>query len=56
MSDEQRRQWAENLPDLSGTWVQVMDEHGLPGQAILDDYMQIMRDNNQPAIRQWNLH
>jgi len=56
ISDEQRRQWAENLPDLSGAWVRVMDEHGLPGQAILDDYMQIMRDNNQPAIRQWNLH
>lgn len=54
VADEQRRDWAENLPDLAATWVRVMNEHGLPGQVILDDYMQIMRDNNQPIVRQWD--
>jgi TRAP-type C4-dicarboxylate transport system substrate-binding protein len=54
VTDQQRQSWAENLPDLAGTWVRVMNEHGLPGQSILEDYMQIMRSNNQPIVRQWD--
>ncbi len=54
VSEQQRQEWADNLPDLAKNWVRVMDEHGLPGQAILEDYMQIMRDNNQPIVRQWD--
>jgi len=54
VSDEQRRIWAANLPDLAGDWLKVMEEHGLPGREILADYMQIMRDNNQPIMRDWD--
>jgi len=54
VSEDQRRIWASNLPDLAGDWVRVMEEHGLPGREILADYMQIMRDNNQPVMRQWD--
>lgn len=53
-SNELRLYWAEHLPDLAREWVRDMDEHGLPGRAILSDYMQIMRDNNQPIVRQWD--
>lgn len=54
VSEEQRQVWASNLPDLAGDWVSVMEENGLPGREILADYMQIMRDNNQPIMRQWD--
>ena len=54
VSSEQRRTWAANLPDLAGDWVKVMEEAGLPGREILAEYMQIMRDNNQPIMRQWD--
>lgn len=54
VTDEQRHNWAENLPDLAGTWIRVMEESGLPGREILADYMKIMRDNNQPIVRQWD--
>jgi C4-dicarboxylate-binding protein DctP len=54
VSEDQRRVWASNLPDLAGEWVKVMEEAGLPGREILADYMQIMRDNNQPVMRQWD--
>ena len=54
VSEEQRRLWASNLPDLAGDWVRVMEEAGLPGREILADYMQIMRDNDQPVMRQWD--
>ena len=54
VSEDQRLTWASNLPDLAGDWVKVMEEAGLPGREILADYMQIMRDNNQPIMRQWD--
>ena len=54
VSEDQRRVWASSLPDLAGDWVSVMEEAGLPGREILADYMQIMRDNNQPIMRQWD--
>lgn len=54
VTEEQRRQWAENLPDLAGDWVSSMEKKGLPGREILADYMQIMRDNDQPIMRQWD--
>ena len=54
VSEDQRRLWASNLPDLAGEWVKVMQEAGLPGREILADYMQITRDNNQPVMRQWD--
>ncbi len=53
VSEGQRVAWASNLPDLAGEWVRVMEEAGLPGREILADYMQVMRDNNQPVMRQW---
>lgn len=49
----ERRAWAQRLPDLSAAWVESMNKKGLPGKEILADYMQIMRENNQPIMRQW---
>ena len=54
LTEEQRREWAENLPNLADDWVVSMEKKGLPGRAILEDYMQAMRDNNQPIMRQWD--
>jgi hypothetical protein len=31
-----------------------MQAKGLPGRAILGEYMRIMRDNDQPIARQWD--
>lgn len=50
---EQRMSWAANMPDMSESWVEAMERAGLPGRQILDDYMQIMQDNNQEIIRFW---
>ena len=49
----ERQAWAQRLPDLSAAWVESMNKKGLPGKEILADYMKIMRDNNQPIMRQW---
>ena len=54
LTEQQRREWAENLPDLAGDWVASMEKKGLPGRQILEDYMQVMRENDQPIMRQWD--
>ena len=54
LSDAQRRQWAMGLPNIAKDWAQDMEERGLPGDAILKDYMDIMRANDQPIMRQWD--
>lgn len=54
MSEDQRRAWAASLPNLAADWVSMMEDQGLPGREILADYMQIMRDHNQPIVRNWD--
>lgn len=54
LTPEARAEWAAGLPDLAGEWIVQMERHGLPGREILADYMQAMRDANQPIVRQWD--
>ncbi len=54
LSDEQRREWAASVPDLAGAWVADIERRGLPGRELLDAYMQAMRSNGQPIMREWD--
>ena len=54
LTDEQRRVWAESLPNMAQEWAEDLEERGLPGRQILRDYMDIMRANNQPIVRHWD--
>jgi C4-dicarboxylate-binding protein DctP len=54
LSPEQRQAWADGLPNIAKDWADEMESRGLPGNAILRDYMDIMRDNNQPIVRHWD--
>ena len=54
LTDEQRRDWAFGLPNIAHDWADDMVERGIPGYAILTDYMDIMRANDQPIMRQWD--
>ena len=49
-----RAKWAAALPDIAGNWADDMAAQGLSGHAILADYMQTMRDNDQPIARHWD--
>jgi len=51
---EQRREWAMGLPNIAKEWADDMEERGMPGHAILKDYMDIMRENDQPIVRHWD--
>jgi C4-dicarboxylate-binding protein DctP len=54
LTDEQRRVWAMGLPNIAEDWADDMEERGMPGRAILKDYMDIMRANDQPIMRHWD--
>jgi TRAP-type C4-dicarboxylate transport system substrate-binding protein len=51
---EERRQWASRMPNIAWEWADAMEDRGLPGHAILKDYMEIMRANDQPIVRHWD--
>ena len=54
LSPQQRREWATGLPNIAKEWADDMEDAGFPGHAILSDYMDIMRANDQPIVRQWD--
>jgi TRAP-type C4-dicarboxylate transport system substrate-binding protein len=51
---EERQDWAMSLPNLAQEWAASLEAQGVPGEAILADYMQAMRDADQPIARQWD--
>jgi TRAP-type C4-dicarboxylate transport system substrate-binding protein len=54
LNEAQRREWATGLPNIAQDWARDMEERGMPGNAILRDYMDIMRANDQPIMRHWD--
>lgn len=54
ISDANRKEWARTMPNIAKSWAEGLEEDGIPGREILKAYMDIMRANNQPIIRQWD--
>ncbi len=54
LTAEQRRAWALGLPNIAAEWAEDMESRGLPGRAILKDYMDAMRAADQPIMRHWD--
>lgn len=54
LDDAQRRAWARSLPNIAREWADDMQARGLPGHAILRDYMEIMRAHEADIMRQWD--
>lgn len=54
LSQAQRETWAKRLPNIGKEWAEALDKDGLPGSGVLDAYMDLMRQNNQPILRNWD--
>lgn len=54
LTEEQRREWATGMPNIAKEWADDLEERGLPGHAILKDYMDMMRANGQNVVRHWD--
>ena len=51
---DEREEWAMTLPNLAQEWATALESRGVPANDILSDYMQAMRDADQPIARQWD--
>lgn len=54
MSAAARKEWADTMPNVAKSWAASLEKKGLPGRAVLSYYMDKMRANNQPILRQWD--
>ena len=54
MSATERKSWAGSMPNIAKTWAAGLDKKGISGGKILKAYMDEMRANNQPILRNWD--
>ncbi|MBP7065792.1 C4-dicarboxylate TRAP transporter substrate-binding protein [Ferrovibrio sp.] len=54
LSDENRKRWASQLPNLAKEWAEQAEKQKLPGKAMLTAYMDAMRAAKQPIARHWD--
>jgi TRAP-type C4-dicarboxylate transport system substrate-binding protein len=54
LSQAQRQQWADNMPNVAQDWVAAREKEGNPGEVVMKSYMDTMRAANQPILRQWD--
>jgi TRAP-type C4-dicarboxylate transport system substrate-binding protein len=54
LSEADRKTWAVALPPLAKEWAERINGQGAPGTEILKIYMDTMRANNQPILRDWD--
>ncbi len=52
--EEERRAWAESLPNMAQAWAARMEAAGLPGQLVLETYMRKMREAGAEVLRDWD--
>jgi TRAP-type C4-dicarboxylate transport system substrate-binding protein len=54
MPQAQRQKWADSMPNVAKDWVDSLEKKGMPGKVVLKSYMDTMRANKQPILRQWD--
>lgn len=50
----ERVAWAMTLPNIAQEWATNLDKAGQPGSEVLKIYMDTMRANNEPVLRNWD--
>lgn len=53
MSDADKAEWAEMLPDLPGEWAEEMEALGLPGWEIVETYVRLCSEEGYEWPREW---
>jgi TRAP-type C4-dicarboxylate transport system substrate-binding protein len=54
LSDAERKQWADKLPNVPMEWAQSMEKKGLPGKAMLKGYLDGLRARGVKLVRDWD--
>lgn len=54
LSQEEREQWAQQMPNIAAEWVAGLEEEGKDGSAMLAAYIQKLRDGGATPVRDWS--
>lgn len=54
MSDDQRKAWAESLPDIAGEWANGLNDAGAPGTEMLKAYLATLETAGAKPLRDWS--
>lgn len=54
LTDAQRQQWIDGMPDLANQWVERNEARGLPAAELLSTYMNAMRERGFEPARAWD--
>jgi C4-dicarboxylate-binding protein DctP len=54
LSPAARLAWAKSMPNIAKSWAANLEKKGIPGKAILSDYMNMMRAAGQKPVRDWD--
>lgn len=57
LSNEERKRWAFNLPNIAKEWAERLDERGEPGTKLLKAYMDELRalpEGSKEIVRHWD--
>lgn len=54
LPEDERRRWAQALPNLAKSWVEAAEKRGQPGRQIMQDYMAAMRAAGAKPARDWD--
>ena len=51
---DERKRWADAMPNLAKTWVEAAEKRGQPGKQIMQEYMSAMRAAGAKPARDWD--
>jgi TRAP-type C4-dicarboxylate transport system substrate-binding protein len=54
LSDDERKRWANMLPNISQNWAESMAKKGMPGKEVLKGYLDGLRKRGTVLVRDWD--
>jgi TRAP-type C4-dicarboxylate transport system substrate-binding protein len=54
LSADERKRWADKLPNVPMQWAESMEKKGLPGKSMLKGYLDGLRNRGVKLARDWD--
>lgn len=51
---DERKRWADAMPNLAKSWVDSNEKNGVPARQIMKDYMEALRKGGAKPLRDWD--
>ena len=54
LPEDERKRWAEAMPNLAKAWVEDNEKKGVPARQIMKEYMDALRKAGAKPLRDWD--